>query len=103
MGLLTCVFGGWGLTMPRSKFDFALLLPRSLWFALRCDHAVPRFGFVWFCFLVLLLKPAAGVTPLSAAYYCFRIHSWILGCFANIGAWQQESLRRIIPLMHRIV
>jgi hypothetical protein len=44
--------------------------------------------------LPLLLKPAAGVTPLDAAYYCFRIHSWILGGFANIEAWQQGAKRK---------
>jgi hypothetical protein len=31
-----------------------------------------------------LLKPAAGAKPRSAAYYCFRIQSWILADYLTI-------------------
>jgi hypothetical protein len=95
MGLLLWVFGGWGYD-PRcdpKAFCFAFALP-LLWFTLRCDHAVFGFGFAF-----TLLKPAAGETPLDAAYYCFRIHSWILGDFAKLRAWQQRAKRKALKVL----
>ena len=64
---------------------------------------LPRFGFAF-----TLLKPAAGAASQSAAYYCFRIHSWILADYLTMqgqgGKVQsRESIKRTIRVGFRLV
>jgi hypothetical protein len=64
-----------------------------VWFGLAWSCLVLLFGFG---FVVSLLKPAAGATPLKPAYYCFRIHSGNKADYLTMqGQGGNIALRRI--------